>query len=172
MNGDCRKNETFMTHCVKDRLSSMDDNFIPIMSSIDDEISIFATFSNKVECFSLTLHYLCITYESIYKNINHWVGLHSGNRDAGLRRFTRTKAYRRQQNASYVYALDWRPHRISVENIDDMESVIARNGLYSERVLVYFATSESEATLLKSSLRKAPHRDTFSKNIQQTTART
>lgn len=45
MNGDCRKNETFMTHCVKDRLSSMDDNFIPIMSSIDDEISIFPTVS-------------------------------------------------------------------------------------------------------------------------------
>lgn len=34
-------------------------------------------------------------------------------------------------------------------NIDDMESVIARNGLYSERVLVYFATSESEATLFE-----------------------
>ena len=35
------------------------------------------------------------------------------------------------------------------KNIDDMESVIARNGLYSERVLVYFATSESEATLFE-----------------------
>ena len=35
------------------------------------------------------------------------------------------------------------------KNIDDMESVIASNGLYSERVLVYFATSESEATLFE-----------------------